>query len=105
MSRALLHQLVWRGIALFVLVASGCGDLEADRICITPPCSIPGRSTPDCQTFLVCYSRTGGDVNGLQSTYGNGGTCWTSGAATADSCTSACKSAVRSLKLSTDAGC
>ena len=92
--------------AVPLALAPGCGDLESDRVCLSSPCQVPGRASEACLTYVACYYRTGGTVGALDSTYGNGGTCWTTGAQTAAACTSACSSAVSSLRSSfPDAGC
>jgi hypothetical protein len=87
-------------LALMLLLAAGCGDPEASRICANPPCLVPGRASQDCLDFLACMAKQGMSNSSLDSTYGNGGVCWTSAQATADSCTAACKSALASLRSS-----
>jgi hypothetical protein len=102
---------VLRDFALAVLVVAACstlacGDLEADRVCLNPPCSVPGRASAACQAYVSCFYRTSGSPGILDSTYGNGGVCWTSTPAASDACTQACKSAISSLiSAFPDAGC
>lgn len=91
-------------LAVPVALASGCGDLENDRVCLSSPCQVPGRASEACISYVACYYRTGGTAGTLDSTYSHGGTCWTSGAQVASACTSACSSALSSLR-SFDAGC
>jgi len=62
----------------------------------------------DCKDYITCYEKTPGATKGsLDSTYGPMGTCWSTGVqATADSCTSTCKSEISTLKTDfPDAGC
>jgi hypothetical protein len=82
----------------------GCGDLEADRVCASPPCRVPGRQSPECAAFAKCYYATGGFPGSIDSTYGPGGTCWTSGETSANACTQSCASSLPTYRA-LDAGC
>lgn len=84
----------------------GCGNLEADRICLGRTCQMLGESFA-CTAFVSCYERTGGTVGSLDSTYGPKGTCWrATSPSVAESCTAACASALSSLRSQfPDAGC
>ena len=95
MARALLIPLV--------MLWTGCGDLEADRICLNNPCP---KQTRACKDYVACYYVTGGVQGSLDATYGPGGTCWTTNAAVIDACTSACAAGVASMRTAfPDAGC
>lgn len=62
--------------------------------------------SPECKAYVTCYEATGGTKGSLDSSYGPMGTCWTTTTAAADSCTSACKTALASLQSAyPDAGC
>ena len=67
----------------------------------------PGTPTqsPECKGYITCYEKTGGTKGSLDAAYGPTVTCWST-ADTAATCTTACKSAVVSLKTGyPDAGC
>jgi hypothetical protein len=69
-------------------------------------CSGGGGQSQECKDYLACAEKTKTGSQSLTDTYGDKGTCWTTGGATADSCTAACKSALSSLKTGyPDAGC
>ncbi len=53
--------------------------------------------SPECADFVACYAAFGGTTS-LADTYGPNGSCWKSSVATADSCTSACRSSLTSLR-------
>ena len=67
-----------------------------------------GQST-ECKNYILCYEKTGGTKGSLDSSYGASGSCWSTGvAASAEACTTACKSANDSYKSTgqgADAGC
>jgi hypothetical protein len=64
-----------------------------------------GGQSQDCKDYLSCATKVGQSTQSLTDTYGPSGTCWST-TATSDSCTSACKSALSSLKTAyADAGC
>jgi hypothetical protein len=91
-------------LALLLLLVA-CGDPDGSRICLNPPCLVPGRPTPACEAYVTCFERISPGQS-LQSTYGNGGVCWSQGQSTADACTAACSSAISSLRTAfPDAGC
>lgn len=93
-----------RRAGLLLLLLSACG--EGDRVCLNGPCRVPGRPSALCESYVACFYRTGGATGSLDSTYGRGGVCWSSGQPTEDACTAACGSALPSLILSfPDAGC
>ncbi|MDP1827395.1 MAG: hypothetical protein Q8L48_29265 [Archangium sp.] len=55
----------------------------------------------DCVKYLACTEAVSpGSAAALKGAYDTGGTCWTTGTATADTCTAACKAAVASLASS-----
>ncbi len=55
----------------------------------------------DCVKYLACTEAvSAGSAAALKGTYDTGGTCWTSGTASADACTTACKAAITSLAAS-----
>ena len=68
-------------------------------------CGGGGGQSQDCKDYLACAEKTGTGSTSLTDTYGPSGTCWTN-TTSAESCTSACKSALSSLKTGyPDAGC
>jgi hypothetical protein len=78
------------GLSLIAIAACGGG---------------PSQSA-ECKAYVTCYEATGGTKGSLDSSYGAMGTCWTTTTAAADSCTSACKTALASLQSAyPDAGC
>jgi hypothetical protein len=80
------------GLSLLTVAACGSGG---------------GGQSTECKDYIACYEKTGGTKGSLDSTYGAMGTCWSTGvAATAESCTSTCKSSLATTKTSyPDAGC
>ena len=91
------------GVVL-ALLGGGCGDLEQDRICLNPPCQVPGQSK-ECAAYVACYERNSfGSPGALDSTYGKNGSCWQNDATTA-ACTSACMSGLAALRGISDGGC
>ncbi len=92
-----------RCLALLVLVA--CGDPEGSRICLNPPCLVPGRASPACEQYVACAYATGTPRGSLDSTYGSNGICWEN-PSTMQACTDACASGLSSLRTAfRDAGC
>ena len=64
-----------------------------------------GGQSQECRDYIACYARVGG-TGSLEQTYAAGGSCWSGGAALADSCTAACRSTLATLKASyPGAGC
>jgi hypothetical protein len=90
---------VRRALVAAALAAASCGDLEADRICASPPCTVPGRPSPTCVKYLDCIQATSGSRASLDPTFGNNGTCWTA-QHVADACTAACQSGLESFRAS-----
>src|SRR5688500_14809384 len=90
-------------VFLIAVLGIACGDLEQDRICLNPPCQVPGQ-TKECAAYVACYERTVGTPGVLDSTYGKNGVCWQNDSS-AMACTSACISAVASLRSISDGGC
>jgi hypothetical protein len=79
--------------AALSLVAIACGP------------GTPSQSA-ECKAYVTCYEATGGTKGSLDSSYGTMGSCWSTTSAAADSCTSACKTALASLQSAyPDAGC
>lgn len=52
----------------------------------------------ECVKYLKCTEEVSpGSAAALKGAYDTGGTCWTTGTVTSDTCTAACKAAVTSL--------
>ena len=69
-------------------------------------CGGGGSQSTECKNYVACLEKTGTSTTSLKDTYGEKGSCWTTGGTTADTCTSACKTALDSLKTGyPDAGC
>ncbi len=94
-------------LAAIAVLLGACGNLEDDRLCLGRVCAVKGRASPECLAYVSCWERTGGTPGALDSTYGEGGGCWTSGIpAVVASCTSACQTGLSSLEQAVpDAGC
>lgn len=62
----------------------------------------PGGSTSsDCRAYLSCLeSISPGSSGQLESSYGAGGTCWTSTSSVADACSNACREGLASARSS-----
>ena len=58
-----------------------------------------GGQSETCKKYLACTEAvSAGSSASLKSSYGEGGTCWTTNQASADACTTACQSALDTLK-------
>ena len=65
-----------------------------------------GGQSAECKKMIECYNaQTSGSGDALNSTYGPSGTCWTTSAATAQTCTDACKAYLASAGSSAPAAC
>ncbi len=84
-----LHRL--RVVVIALLALTGCG-------------LSPSPQTQECRDYLACYQKIGG--TGDAGAYESTGSCWTTNSPMAQSCTAACVSTLRTLKLVfPDAGC
>ena len=68
-------------------------------------CGGTGVQSQECINYIDCYAKVGG-TGELDSTYGAAGSCWTTNASMAASCTQTCKTTTLTLKaMYPDAGC
>lgn len=66
----------------------------------------PTGPTDECKAYVGCYELMGTANQDLRDTYGEEGTCWQEGTATAQTCTTVCKKGLESLKKAyPNAGC
>ncbi|MBL8950573.1 MAG: hypothetical protein JNK82_07350 [Myxococcaceae bacterium] len=89
------------------------GSLRASRCIIDTPSLTRGflfaggpgpqgagvSQSADCADFVACYTATQTSPSNIDA-YRSNGSCWSSGQATADACTSACRTALTSLRAS-----
>ncbi len=89
-------------IIAFGLVLAGCGDLEADRVCLGG-CLEPSAG---CVKYLECFNRTWDTPGTLDPTFGKRGACWSGERSFAELCTRSCETELPKLiKRFPDAGC
>ncbi len=58
----------------------------------------PSPQTQECRDYIACYRKVGG-TGDLTATYEASGSCWTTNAPMAQSCTAACVSSLGNLRV------